>query len=364
LGKINAMRRVILLLLACAYLIGCGGKSEKKNAATGNFKDNDFTGPFPYLELRYHVADSTLMNNIAGERPLTVIGKNYFPDSLIQSFFGKGAKPKFYPLGKARNGDKEIYVAMKAVDGEQRAAFLFCYDGQLNYKDGLILCHTDNNPATSSSATIDKSFNIMIHNETRHSSDDIEVKDQSLVYNSEGFFMDVVNNDPEKEQAMENPLDTFPAKRKYSGDYAADANNFVSIRDGKDSGTFMFYYYFEKKEGCSNKIKDIATFNSKNTALFRKDGDPCVFSFTFNGNQLSIKEDHGCGNYRDMDCTLNGVFSLRKKGSLVADTAKRTTKPVVAKPVDTKSKPAPKAKPEPPKKPLVKKAPVVHEEVQ
>jgi hypothetical protein len=357
------MRRVILLLFACTYLIGCNSKSDKKSDSIGNFKDNDFTGPFPYLELRYHVADSTIIKNNTGEKPLALAGTKYFSDSLIQSFFGKGAKPKFYPLGKARNGDKEIYIAIKAVDGDRRAAFLLCYDEQLNYKDGLLLCNTDDNPATSSSATIDKSFNIMIHNEIRRSSDDVEVIDQSLVYNSEGFFMDVVNNDPEKEQAMENPLDTFPARRKFSGDYAADANNFISIRDGKDSSEFIFFYYFEKSDGCSNKIRDIARFNSKNTALFRKDGDPCVFTFTFNGNgnQVVVKEDHGCGNYRAVDCTLNGTFNRKKKLNFATDTIKKISTPV---PPKQQPKPTTKTKPVPPKKTPVKKAPVVHEEVQ
>lgn len=355
-GKINAMRRILLLATVCACFMGCGGKKDNKDNAGTGFTDTEFTRAFPLLNLKFQITDSVLQKNNAAEKPLVVAGKNFFPDSLVTAFFGKGSKPKFYPIGKAVNGDKEIYLVMKGVNGNQYGAFLLCYDDKMNYKDGLLLCANDSDPKTYASATIDKSFNIVIRNELYHSSEDIQVTERALIYNSEGFFMDVLNNDSEKKQAMVNPLDTLSSKGKFSGDYAAaDARNFISIRDGKDSSLIEFFYHFEKGEGCNKEIKDNATINSKNTALFRKDGDPCVLTFSFSNNQLTVKEEQGCGNYRGLNCTLNGVFTKLKKKATAADSAKKApAAPLKNKPV---AKPAVKT-PAP-----VKKAPVKYDDV-
>ncbi len=358
--KINAMRKAVLLLsVCCALLAACGGKKDKNEETTAGFKENEFTRSFPSLNLKFQLSDSLLARTGKQDKPIAVTGKNYFPDSLVYAVFGKGAKPKFYPLGKAANGSEELYVVLKAVEGDKQAAFLLCYDGSLIYKDGLVFCESDNDPKTFHSASLDRSFNIIIRKETYHTREDISVVERALVYNAEGFFMDVMNNDPEKKLALVNPIDTLAAKGKFSGDYAAQGQNFISIRDGKDSGEFIFYYYMDKGEDCRNTIRDVARLTSKNTAVFKKDGDPCVFTFTFGNNQVTLKEEDGCGNYRGLNCTLNGSFSKKKKLNLGADTAKTTTPPA-AKP---KPKPAADPKKET-KPPPPKKAPVKYDDVQ
>lgn len=360
-SKINAMRKAVLLFSVCALIAACGGKTDQDNPSTASFKENEFTRLFPAINLKYQLSDSLLARTGKNEKPIAA-GKNYIPDSLIQSVFGKGAKPKFYPLGKVANGSEELYVLVNGADGDKQAVFLLCFDGALNYKDGLVFCETDNDPKTFCSASIDKSFNIMIRKEIHHSREDISVVDRALVFNAEGFFMDVMNNDPEQKLAIVNPIDTLSAKGKFSGDYAASAaQNFISIRDGKDSNEFVFYYYMDKGEDCRNTIRDVARFTSKNTAVFKKDGDPCVFTFTFGNNLVTLKEEDGCGNYRGLNCTLNGSFSKKKKLNLAADTAKKE-QPVAPKP---KPKTTPEPKKEVKKVPVPpKKAPVVHEEVQ
>lgn len=318
----STLMRVILLSVVCLYLAACGGTTKKdKILSTTNFTDNEFTKEFPVLNLKYQVSDSMLKNN-AAEKPLAVAGKNYFPDSLVTAFFGKNVKPKFYPLGKTMNPGREVYLVMHGSDGERHAAFLLCYDNQLNYKDGLLLCATDNDPKSYSSGSIDKSFGIVTRKENYQSGEGLKVSERTLMF-SEGAFIDILNNDPEQKQTMVNPLDTMSAKGKFAGDYVSGEQNFISIRDGRDSGEIVLFYHFEKGEGCNKEIKDYARINSKNTAIFRKDGDPCVFTLTFTGTQLTLKEDQGCGNYRGLNCTLNGTFTKKKKPGAASDTLKK-----------------------------------------
>jgi hypothetical protein len=362
LTKINTMRIYWILATVCILLAACNGKDDKKETGGSGFRDTEFSKSFNLLNLKYHISDTALLTMKPGEKPLNLSGKNHFPDSLTVAFFGKGVKPKFYPLGKAINGDLEVYLVLKAVDGNRHAAFMLCYDGAMNYKDGLLLCASDDNPKTITSATMDKSFNIVMRNELFNSSEDIQVTEKSVIFNPEGFFMDVVNNDSEKKQVMQNPLDTLPGKGKFAGDYSAGEGNFISIRDGRDTGEIIFFYHFEKGEECNREIKDYAKINSKNSARFQKDGDPCVFSMAFNGNQLVLKEDEGCGNYRGLDCTLNGVFTKKKKTGSPADSAKEIPNaPPVKKPA---VKTPPSAKKDQKTVTPVKKAPVKHDDVQ
>lgn len=314
--------RSILLAITCFCLAACGGKTGEKKEVASGFTDNEFTKAFPALSLKYQLSDSLLAKSNTGEKPLAVNGKEYFPDSLVTAFFGKGVKPKFYPIGKAMNGGKEVYLIMHGTDGERHAAFLLCYDDRLVYKDGLLLCATDNDPKAYSSASIDKSFSIVTRKETYQGSEGMKVTERALMMGNDGKFIDILSNDPEQKQEMVNPLDTMAAKGKFAGDYVSGEHNFISIRDGRDSSEILFFYHFEKGEGCNKEIKDYAKINSKNTAVFRKDGDPCVFTFTFGAAQVILKEDQGCGNYRGMDCTLNGTF-IKKKKPVAADTLKK-----------------------------------------
>src|SRR5205085_9026681 len=68
----------------------------------------------------------------------------------------------------------------------------------------------------------------------------------SLLYTRNGFAYDATthafaevlqdsNEDTAKNDAVLNPIDTLPSTHKYSGDYAADKKNFISVRDGKNA---------------------------------------------------------------------------------------------------------------------------------
>jgi hypothetical protein len=364
--------RSILALLLIPIIYSCAGSKDK--SAKGDVvvnetvSDNDFTNQFENLGLKFMLSDTALDRMAKEAKPLAVAGKDFFPDSLVRGYFGAGAKPKYYAVGKVQNGDSEMYVIMRAVTPEKRAAFLLCYDDQLRYKDGVLFCQTDSDPKTNFWGVIDKDYNIKVVREERNGPDDVVITDQNMVYNaSSGKLMMAVNNNPEQDLAIINPIDTLPQTRKYAGDYGIDKSNYISVRDGKDSSEFLFFYVFKKGgDGCEGEIKGKGTYGSGNMAQFRQDGDPCVINFTFTNSQVTVKEDHGCGNYRGLDCKFDGVYPKKKKtGSQPEMERKKKEKTTADNKTGKTDKEGKPVKPATDKnKPAAKKAPVTETQEQ
>jgi hypothetical protein len=366
------MRLILFVVLLGTLLFsGCGGSKKSTPVVTVN---NEFTNQFPDIEVPISIADTSLDKALGSVKPLKISGSKYFPDSLVQSFFGKGEKITLYPIGKVQNEDQEIYVLMKGIGINKKAAFILCYDNQLHYKDGALICKTDGDAKTSYRAMITKNFDIKILKSELVPNGEPILTESYLAYNNAGFLGEVVTNDSDDELDLTNPIDTLPQTKKYSGDYFLDKKNFVSLRDSKDSGELIFFYHYEKaKQDCSGEIKDKIHLTGNATAAYMRDGDPCVMNIQFNGNQLILKEDHGCGNKRPMDCTLDGVFVKRlvKPASKKTDTktpaAKpgTNTKPLPGTKVPVTNKPVPKPLPKPaPKTVTPKKPPVKQPEIQ
>ena len=61
---------------------------------------------------------------------------------------------------------------------------------------------------------------------------------------------------------------------------------------------------------------------SATTAVYAEGGDPCVIDFTFEGNDIVIKEKGSCGNRRGMECFFDDTFT-RIKEIKAAKTARK-----------------------------------------
>lgn len=355
------MKHLFILLILSIVLFSCSDKEKEGNDNTLNI-ENDFTQQFAQLTLKFAVADTGLDKNIGKEKPLKIFGKKYFPDTLIYKYFEKGSKINYYPIGKTQNEDQEIYIVMKAISGNRKAAYVLVYDNQLNYKDGAMICQTDGDNKTTYLATIDKYFNIMIRRTDFVQGGEPNLTEVYLGYNNSGKFGALVTNDTDQEVALQNPIDTLPQTKKFTGDYYLDSKNLISLRDAKDSGELVFFYHYEKdKTDCSGEIKEKIKMTGNNTAVFMKDGDPCVMNVIFENNKLTLTEESGCGNKKNsLNCSLNGTFiKAAKKISKPSTTTTTTVTPLGAKPattVKTATLPAATAKPgdKKPVKPVAK----------
>ena len=116
-----------------------------------------------------------------------------------------------------------------------------------------------------------------------------------------------------EQKAILNPIDTLPTLNTFSGDYARDKKNFISLRDFGNTNKYQFFLHFEKKEGtCVGELKGLLNFN-KNQATYSEKGDPCTIQFTITGNIIKIKEDGNCGNHRNMTCYFNDSYDKKRK---------------------------------------------------
>jgi hypothetical protein len=110
-----------------------------------------------------------------------------------------------------------------------------------------------------------------------------------------------------------NPIDTMPAKNKFSGDYTSGKQSLVSIRDGRKPGLFNFFIHFSRDKGeCTGELKGEAIIRSANSAEYREAGDPCVLKFTFSKSAVTLNEIEGCGAHRGLRCSFNGNY-LKKR---------------------------------------------------
>jgi len=110
-----------------------------------------------------------------------------------------------------------------------------------------------------------------------------------------------------------NPIDTLPTINTYSGDYARDSKNFISIRDLATPNKYQFFLHFEKQNGeCVGELKGLLNF-TKNKATYTEKGDPCIIHFTITGNVIAIKEEGNCGNHRNMTCYFNDNYDKKRK---------------------------------------------------
>ena len=366
-----------LILAAITVIItitttSCNNNTEKEKSIT---VENEFTTLFSNLNLPLTIADTSLEVNTTKAAQIKIATKAYIPNKVVTTFFEPDEKITYYPVGKAQNADQEIYLVIKAKSENKKAAFLLVYDNLLNYKDGLLLCKTDENSKTTYTATLKKDFNIIIRKSESVANDEPIITESSLAYNNAGYLQEVVTNFSDEQADLTNPIDTMPQNHPFTGDYYYDAKNFISIRNNRDSSKLMFFYHYENnKADCSGEIKDNILITGTNTAVYLNDGDPCVINLLINNGKLTLTEDHGCGNKRALNCTLNGVFTKRAKKNAPKLPTKNTNEQTItpekkiikpATPITNTLKPKPKKiVPASPPKPKPTVAPVVKPELK
>jgi hypothetical protein len=137
------------------------------------------------------------------------------------------------------------------------------------------------------------------------------------ILNTEAAMFSMIMTDEgvaDQEQEIINPIDTFPGKNKFSGDYIKNKRNYVSFRDSENPSELLFFIHFEKDDGeCAGELKGKAVLQGAKIALYRANGNPCVLEFTFGTNNVTMKELDACGSYRDIKCFFDGTYSKQKE---------------------------------------------------
>ncbi len=293
---------------------------HKKTDLAGDtlVKVNDFVAAFVPLTLPYTVADT----NINAFADTLKIGhkvlSQFIPDSVLDVLIDTKEKYIIHPVGRIEK-ENEIYLLFNVVQHEQVQEVAVVFNKQNTFLAAKVLLSNDaDEDGYIHSLSINKepTFTVIkerINKETKQ----LQFTKVGWVYNTAGVFMVVVNDtneDPKKVGIVLNPIDTLPRKNKLSGEYATDKQNFMSIRDGKDANTYMFFIHFEKKDGaCVGELKGQMKMVDAATGIYSQAGDPCIIDFNFEGNEVTLKEKGSCGNRRGMDCYFDDTFIKRKE---------------------------------------------------
>ena len=311
------MRNWLWLAVLCCVM-AC---SEKKTDFSGNtpLKINDFNKIFKTVELPISISDS----NLSKLRDTIEIGAKalgqFVPDSVVENIIpAKDQKAILYPLLKIEK-EAEYYLMLNVhrPTKDEIAVVVFSKKNvYLDYKiiTSFLLEHKGSRHY-GKSVSINKEPTFLVE-ENKMDEENVFVYEKNGWAFTENHFRLIYfdsNKKPESKTII-NPLDTLATNYVYSGDYARDAKNFISLRDFTGvANKYQFFMHFEKKEGtCVGELKGLLNFN-KNQATYTEKGDPCIIHFTISGQIIKIKEDGNCGNHRNMTCYFNDSYDKKRK---------------------------------------------------
>ncbi len=308
------MNKILGFLLFTLLLVNCKSKKTSLQDEEDSVEVTDFIEFFPEIPLPVRIGDTTLNRKTTDSLLIGYkIFTQFIPDSILEKDFGKGIKPKLYPIGKTREKGKEFYLFIKAVSGAKRVGYLACFSKDEEYLSALPIVRVGFDRSTSAYGLLDNKFQITTYRE-RKAGNDFQFKRNVYIFNNSASSFTLIMTEPNEEiiENVINPIDTFQRKNKFSGDYVKDKRNFISVRDGRKTNELLFFVHFEKDNGnCVGELKGTIRFVSKTKAQYQEPGNPCALELNFAPTSISMIETGGCGSYRDIKCFFEGRYSKK-----------------------------------------------------
>ena len=302
--------RLFIVFSFLLFVISC---SDKPLSMAGDeaVEVSDFINFFPDRGFPIRVEDTSLVTKPSDSLKIGAkVLKQFVPDSVWTVHFGKKAKPVFHALARCREKEEETYIVFTASEKERRIAFLAVFDKNEHFTHAMPLVRSGFDRGYHSYGMIDRKFQITTYKE-KSSGMDLLFKRNIYIYNREDSSFLLIMTEPNEEliETVIDPIDTFPRKQKYSGNYVISKQNFISVRDGKNPKELRFFIHFEKGNGsCSGELKGVARWLDARRAQYQEPGNPCSIDFIFSSGSVSIKETGGCGSYRDIKCFFEGSY--------------------------------------------------------
>jgi hypothetical protein len=303
----------LLAVLTLATLIGCSDKALDLSGET-TIKPGDYVKAFTPITGNYTASDTDFIKKADTTKIGVKALLQFMPDSAVQQMVKNEKKETIYPVGMIEK-ETEKYFLILVKSKKSAKLFVYVTDQKLNYLGLKELLNNENKDAYAHSVSINKEPTFVISKETYTKDKELKFSRSGWIFNAGAGFMIVVNDSNETPQNNEiiNPLDTLPSLAKLSGDYIKNDKNFISIRDGKDAKTYLFFIHFEKNNAdCIGELKGTLTLSSNNAGQFTQNGDPCIIDFSFSGNTVSVKEQGTCGNHRGIKCFYDDSFTRKK----------------------------------------------------
>jgi hypothetical protein len=303
----------LLTIYLLSLLWGCSNKAIDLSGET-TIKADDYVKAFAPIKGNYNTSDTNFVKKADTLKIGVKALLQFIPDSAVQQMVTNEKKETIYPVGVIEKETEKYFLIL--VKGKKTAKlFVYVTDQKLNYLGFKELLSNENKDAYARSVSINKEPTFVISKETYSKDKELKFSRSGWIFNAGAGFMIVVNDSNETPQNNEiiNPLDTLPSMAKLSGDYKRNEKNFISIRDGKDAKTYLFFIHFEKNNAdCIGELKGTLTLSSPTAGQFTQNGDPCIIDFSFFGNTVRVKEKGTCGNHRGIKCFFDDSFTRKK----------------------------------------------------
>lgn len=300
--------------IAIICLLACG---NDKGSLSGDdpVTAKDFIEAFPDIKLPRTFHDTGL-NRIGDTTTISrAVFVQFIPDSAFTRISGNNKNTSIKPVGKIKS-EEELYLLAKFVENKEASLIAFVLDNNNKFLGAKELVTNKLADGYSHFVSINREPTFNIAREKFTKDNQMFYTRTGYAYNKDAGFMVVVkdsNEDVKRQDSIINPIDTFTKVNKYSGDYIKDKKNFISLRDGRNANSYMFFVHFEKNNGdCVGELKGEMIMKDDNTAQYTAGGDPCVINFKFSGSQIQMKEEGSCGNYRGIKCFFEDKFSKKK----------------------------------------------------
>jgi hypothetical protein len=305
------MQRYLWLCLIAALLIACGDKAKKSMTGDEAVTMEDLIAFFDELPLPYSVGDTLLSAKVKDSNRIEYkVFSRLFGDTLLPEY--KKAKPKLYAVGKFRNKKAETYLLLQ-TRGSQNNLYALAIDEKLVPRASLLLLSNKGKAADINTVVIDKRFTFTTIDDYKTANGETAAYSTVYAYNTAGLFMVIMSDGVKKGGVTDlvNPIDTFPQRQPYSGDYAISKKHFISIRDSDTDKKFMFFLYMNKGNNCTAELKGEARWTSKDEAIYEASTDGCKVTFKFSGRTLKVTELEGCTTRRPMVCSFSASFTKK-----------------------------------------------------
>jgi len=308
------MKKVLACILICS-LFAC--KAKKVSLAGDEaVTAKDFVAAFSPMVLPATIADTNVAKMADDSTTIAMsIFTQFIPDSSVKKITGSEKNVIIHPVGKIEK-QKELYLLCTFTKNRRTTLAVFVFDKKNVFLGAKQLLQNINNDEYAHFISVNREPTFLISREKSNAEHELQFTRSGWVYNNAAGFMVVINdgNEDPKKTALINPLDTFPHKNKYSGNYVQDKKNYISLRDGKDASTYRFFIHFEKSDGnCTGELKGDLRMTAADKAVFTGSGDPCVIDFSFTGNEITVKEKGSCGNHRGLQCLFDDTYIRKKK---------------------------------------------------
>ncbi|GAA0555443.1 hypothetical protein [Chitinophaga japonensis] len=308
------MNRLLILLLAVGILAGCGSGKDRANG-DNPLTFEDFEALFPEKELPYRLMADSLGQNPADTLVLKpAVLQQFLTDTMAAADFPEKATPRFFPLAHFE-GEHLHYFVVEAVSKSRAAAYLCFTDKEGRYLNRVLVASKAAGSKDRLSFTLDSKYLVKISTEMRLGPSHTALKEDFYMAQPDGQLTLIMTNSngPAMPGQIFNPIDTLPGKHKFSADYTSGDLNIISIRDGPDPKTFLFFISFSRENGsCKGELSGTGHFTGSNRGEYKDKESSCGIAFQFSSRRVSIREIGGCGAYRGIKCLFEGSFTKKR----------------------------------------------------